>query len=70
VLAEVLHRLLMTRQVLHHMPAMTARRHEGMPRPIGVLPKIKAMVLLVSQPRVTLMLPKATTMRCDEGSQA
>jgi hypothetical protein len=48
------------------MPAMTTIHHWGIPRPIRVLPEIKEMVLLVIRLRVTLRLPEATAMRCDE----
>jgi hypothetical protein len=66
----MLHELLTTWRVLRRMPVMTARRHRGIPRPIGVLSEIKAMALLVIRPRVTLRLPKAAAMRCDEGFNA
>jgi hypothetical protein len=65
-MAEVLHELLTTQWVLRRMPVITTRRHEGIPRPIRVLPEIKAMVLPVIRPRVTLRLPEAAAMRCDE----
>jgi hypothetical protein len=43
----MLHELLMTQRVLRCMPVMTTRCHGGILRPIGVLPEIKAMALLV-----------------------
>jgi hypothetical protein len=47
VLVEVLHRLLMTSRVLRRMPAMTARRNEGIPSLIGVLMEISVMAQLM-----------------------
>jgi hypothetical protein len=54
--AEVLHEFLTTQRILRRMPAVTARRHGGIPRPIAALPEIKAMALLLICPRVTLRL--------------
>jgi hypothetical protein len=59
---EVLHELRMTPQDLCRMLAMTAKRHRELPRLVRVLPKIKAILLHVIRLRVTLILPKATTM--------
>jgi hypothetical protein len=64
---EVHLELLRTRPVLRRVLAMTASYHKGTPRPMGVLPEIKATTLLVFYPRVTQNLQKATAMRCDEG---
>jgi hypothetical protein len=52
------------------MPVMTTRCHRGIPRLIEVLLEIKVMVVHVIGSRVTLRLPEAMVMRCDEGFNA
>jgi hypothetical protein len=66
MLARVIHRPLVTPQVLRRTLAMAAQCLKRTSRPIRMLPVATVMTLLAMRPKILQMLPRVKAMRCNE----